>query len=63
MKYRDTMTEEEFAEFMREVDAIDALLTSAYEHDRKMEELHPIPEGWEDESELLRKAGLNRGQP
>lgn len=63
MKYRDNMTEEELAEFMREVNAIDALLVSAYKHDREMEELHPIPEGWEDESELLRKAGLNRGQP
>ena len=63
MKYRDTMTEEELAEFMREVDAIDALLTSAYEHDRKMEELHPTTEDWEDEMETLRKAALNRGQP
>lgn len=63
MKYRDNMTEKELAEFMQEVNALDALLTSAAEHDRKMEALHPTPEGWEDEMEILHKAGLNRGQP
>lgn len=62
MKYRDNMTKEELAEFMREVDALDALLKSAYEHDAKMQAENPTPEEWEDETDTLRKAALNRGQ-
>ena len=63
MKYRDNMTEEELAQFKREINEMDALYAQAAEHDRKMEALHPTPEGWEDEMEILHKAGLNRGQP
>lgn len=33
MKYRDNMTPEELAQFMAEVNALDAALTAAHEHD------------------------------
>ena len=63
MKYRDNMTEKELAQFKKELQDLDDAYASAAEHDREMEALHPTPEDWEDEMELLRKAGLNRGQP
>ena len=63
MKYRDNMTEKELAQFKKELQALDDAYASAAEHDRKMEATHPTPEDWEDEMEILHKAGLNRGQP
>ena len=63
MKYRDNMTEKELAQFKKELQALDDAYASAAEHDREMEATHPTPKDSEDEMELLRKAGLNRGQP
>ena len=37
MKYRDNMTPLELEQFMQEVNALDAVLTSAYEHDAKLQ--------------------------
>lgn len=59
MKYRNNMTEEELAQFKKELQALD----NAYADAAKMDALNPTPEGWEDEMEILHKAGLNRGQP
>lgn len=49
IKYRDNMTPEELAEFMSEVNALDQLLASAYEHDVKT----PVPDEWEDPSDYV----------
>ena len=61
MKYRDNMTAQELAQFMAEVDALNAAYAAAAAHDALNAE--PIPEEWEDENETLRRAALNRGQP
>ena len=61
MKYRDNMTEAELAEFMKEVNELHELLSSAYEHEAKNTE--PTPEEWEDEMEILRRAALSNGRP
>ena len=61
MKYRDNMTEAELAEFMKEVNELDALLASAHAHD--LENTEPMPDEWEDEMEILRKAALSNGKP
>ena len=37
MKYRDNMTPEELTQFMAEVNALDAALTAAHEHDAKVQ--------------------------
>lgn len=63
MKYRDNMTEEELAQFKKELQALDDAYASAAEHDAQMQAKNPIPDEWEDEMEILHKAGLNRGQP
>jgi hypothetical protein len=60
MKYRDNMTPAELDRLMEEQNAFDALLTSAYEHDKNAQ---PFPDEWEDEMETLRRAALSRGQP
>lgn len=63
MKYRDNMTEEELAQFKRELQALDDAYASAAEHDAQLQAQNPTPEEWEDEMDTLRKAALNRGQP
>lgn len=42
MKYRDNMTPEELAQFMGEVNALDAALRAADEHDKKAQDQHLI---------------------
>lgn len=61
MKYRENMTQAELAEFMAEINALDAVYASAAEHDAQ--NMEPIPDEWEDEMAILRKAALNRGMP
>ena len=61
MKYRENMTKDELAKFMAEINALDAAYASAVEHDAQ--NMGPMPEEWEDEMAILRKAALNRGQP
>ena len=61
MKYRENMTQAELAEFMAEINALDAIYASAYAHDAQ--NMGPMPDEWEDEMAILRKAALNRGQP
>lgn len=61
MKYRDNMTETELRAFMREVDALHAAYAAAAAHDDV--NAQPMPDEWEDETETLRRAALNRGQP
>ena len=46
MKYRDNMTPEEFAKFMEEVNALDALLKS-------IPNPEPAPDDWEDPSDYV----------
>jgi len=60
-KYRDNMTEAELRAFLDEIDALHAAYAAAAEHDALNTE--PMPDGWEDETETLRRAALNRGQP
>jgi hypothetical protein len=61
MKYSENMTKEELTQFMAEIDALDAAYAAAAEHDAKIQ--GEMPEEWEDEMELLRKAALNGGRP
>ena len=42
MKYQDNMTEAERAQFMREVDALDAAYAAAAQHDKDSEKQHLI---------------------
>ena len=51
MKYKDNMTPEELAQFMGEVNALDALLASAHKHDKK--NAQPMPDEWEDPSDYV----------
>ena len=44
MKYRDNMTAEELAQFMAEVNALDAVL-------RSIPNFEPVPDEWEDPSD------------
>lgn len=60
-KFRDNMTAAELRAFMAEVDALNAAYAAAAEHDARNTE--PMPDEWEDETETLRRAALNRGQP
>lgn len=55
--YRDNLTPKELAQFKQELNDLDAAYASAFEDQQ------PTPDGWEDETELLTKAALNRGQP
>ena len=48
MKYRDNMTPAELADFMSEVDALNAAYAGAAEHDAKTQE--DAPEEWDDPS-------------
>ena len=50
MKYRDNMTPEELAQFMGEVNALDAAYAAAVEHDKLSSDL---PEEWEDPSDYV----------
>lgn len=60
MKWNANMTEQQLAQFKAELDALDAAYASAAEYDANQ----PIPpEEWEDETEILHKAALSRGQP
>lgn len=64
MKYKDNMTPDELAQFMREYDALEAAYADAAKHDAAQAAAHPPPEDWEDEMEYWRKAGLDfRGRP
>lgn len=53
MKYRDNMSAEELAQFMREQQALDDAYASAAEHDAKMQAQNPIPDEWEDPSDYV----------
>lgn len=56
------MTPEELAQFMGEVNALDALLASAHEQDAKNTE--PIPEEYEDPSDYTGMGWVGRdGRP
>jgi len=44
VKYRDNMTAEELAQFMAEVNALDAVL-------RSIPNFEPVPDEWEDPSD------------
>lgn len=61
MKYRDNMTETELRAFMREINALHQAYADAAAHDAA--NTQPMPDEWEDETEILRRAALNRGQP
>jgi len=63
LKYRDNMTADELRAFLGEIDALDAAYAAAAAHDATVAAAHPVPDEWEDESEILRRAALNRGQP
>ena len=45
------MTESERAQFMREVDALDAAYTAAAQHDAQIQAQCPTPDEWEDPSD------------
>jgi len=61
MKYRDNMTAQELAQFMAEVDALNAAYAAA---ERDALNAEPVPDEWEDENETLRRAALDhRGRP
>ena len=60
-KFRDNMTAAELRAFLGEIDALNAAYAAAAEHDARNTE--PMPDEWEDETETLRRAALNRGQP
>ena len=51
MKYRDNMTPEELAQFMGEVNALDAALAAAHADDAKKAEA--LPDEWEDPSDYV----------
>lgn len=55
-KYKDNMTADEVAALMAELQFIDDCYKSI-----PLET--PAPEEWEDETETLHRAALNRGQP
>ena len=61
LKYHDNMTEQQMAQLMAEVDALNAAYAAADAYAALNAE--PIPDEWEDENETLRRAALNRGQP
>lgn len=61
IRYRDNMTAQELAQFMAEVDALNAAYAAAAAHDALNTE--PMPDEWEDEMDTLRRAALTRGQP
>lgn len=61
MKYRDNMTETELRAFMRDVDALHQAYANAAVHDAV--NAQPMPDEWEDATEILRRAALSRGQP
>lgn len=51
MKYRDNMTPEELAQFMGEVNALDAALADAHANDAKKAEA--LPDEWEDPNDYV----------
>jgi hypothetical protein len=61
MKYRENMTQTELKKFKAEIDALDAAYACAAKYDAQNQE--PMPDEWEDEMEILKKAALNRGMP
>jgi hypothetical protein len=62
MKYRDNMTPAELAEFMSEVNELDAAYASAAEHDAKTQK--DAPEEWEDPSDYVGMGWVDsRGRP
>lgn len=61
MKYRDNMTKEELRAFMSEIDALHEAYAAATSYDNANEQ--PMPDEWEDETGILCRAALNRGQP
>lgn len=64
MKYKDNMTPDELAKFMREYNELESAYANAATHDAAQAAAHPPPEDWEDEMEYWRKAGLDfRGRP
>ena len=63
MKWNPNMTEQQLAEFKAQLDALDAAYASAAAHDAAVQAAHPMPDQFEDEMEILRKAALSRGQP
>jgi hypothetical protein len=62
MKYRDNMTPTELAEFMSEVNELDAAYASAVEYDAKTQK--DAPEEWEDPSDYVGMGWVDgRGRP
>ena len=58
MKYKDTMTAPELSGMLSELRKLDEMYASMKEKQGK-----PLPPGWCDEQEELRRAALNRGRP
>jgi predicted HTH transcriptional regulator len=61
IKYSPNMTPEEKAALQREIDDLDRAYAASEAFD--LANSNPDAEPEEDEMELLRKAGLNMGQP
>ena len=60
MKHRENFSSEELSAFLAEIDALHNAYASAAERDALQ---GPMPDEWEDETELLHRAALSRGQP
>lgn len=51
MKYRDNMTDDELAQFDKELQALEDAYASAAAHDEQNQQ--PMPDEWEDPSDYI----------
>lgn len=62
MKYRDNMTAQELAQFMKEQQALEDAYASAAAHDAQNQQ--PMPDEWEDQSDYVGMGWVDsRGRP